>query len=159
MTHGPPESTQTINLESTQTINLEETTPDDTAIFLLEHFGLPTEDIHEPEVNLYQARHRAEIVGIGGFEIHGDDALLRSIAVKPTARGNGYGSEICRGLELRIEARQCNAIYLLTEDADPFFEAIGYERTDRAMAPNPIRQTHEFAELCPATAVCMKKII
>lgn len=145
--------------ESVCTLELEPTPPDHTVRFLLEHFGLPTEDLHEPEVQLYQATTGNEIVGIGGYEIHGGDALLRSIAVKPAARGQGYGSQICDGLEIRIQARQCNAIYLLTNDAEPFFDKIGYERINRETAPEPIQQTTEFAELCPTTAVCMKKTI
>lgn len=151
MTLGPSESVSTVELAPTP--------PDHTVRFLLEHFGLPTEDLHEPEVQLYRATIGTEIVGIGGFEIHDDDALLRSIAVKPAAGGQGYGSQICDGLEIRIQARQCNAIYLLTTDAEPFFDKIGYERIKRESAPKPIQQTIEFAELCPTTAICMKKTI
>jgi amino-acid N-acetyltransferase len=46
---------------------------------------------------------------------------------------------------------------LLTETAEGFFRAIGYEIIDRSHVPEKINQSAEFRLLCPASAVCMRK--
>ena len=48
---------------------------------------------------------------------------------------------------------------LLTETAEKFFRAIGYEVIDRRHVPEEIKQSAEFRSLCPASAVCMTKLL
>ena len=48
-------------------------------------------------------------------------------------------------------------IWLLTIDADGFFESLGYGRRERDEAPEAIVGTAEFADLCPASAVLMSR--
>jgi amino-acid N-acetyltransferase len=48
---------------------------------------------------------------------------------------------------------------LLTETAEKFFRAIGYEVIDRRHVPEEIKQSAEFRSLCPASAVCMSKLL
>lgn len=139
-------------------LDFEPTEPDGTVRFLLEHYGLPTEDLEREEIQLYRATRQGEIVGVGGYEIHGKSALLRSVAVKPDLRGEGYGTQICRHLEAEIADHDCEFIFLLTTSAAPFFRRLNYTRTFRADAPESIRETREFAELCPDSAACMYKI-
>ncbi|WP_228434553.1 hypothetical protein [Natrarchaeobaculum aegyptiacum] len=50
-----------------------------------------------------------------------------------------------------------DALYLLTTTAVDFFAARGYDEIDRADAPDAIRNTTEFADLCPSSATCMRR--
>ena len=47
-------------------------------------------------------------------------------------------------------------IYLLTTTAEGFFRRNGFERIERKIVPEVIKQTTEFTSLCPSSAVCMK---
>lgn len=95
--------------------------------------------------------------GVVGVELHGDVALLRSLAVVAPSRGKGLGHALVAAAEAHARAGGASALYLLTTTAEPFFEALGYHRIERDAAPEPIRRTREFAALCPATAVLMVK--
>jgi len=109
----------------------------------LEHFfGCGTEELPQ---------------GVVGLEIYGTDALLRSLAVDPAARGRGCAKALVRQAEQH--ARQCGVrrLYLLTTSAADFFARLGYKRLERDGAPAAIRTTSEFATLCPAGSVFMVK--
>ena len=95
--------------------------------------------------------------GVVGLEIYGTDALLRSLAVDPAARGRGCAKALVGQAEQH--ARQCGArrLYLLTASAADFFARLGYKRLERDGAPAAIRATSEFAALCPASSVFMVK--
>lgn len=77
--------------------------------------------------------------------------------VEPGARGEGYNSAICEAVETEARDAPPGALYLLTTTAAEFFRARGYEEISRSDAPETIRQTSEFDELCPATATCLTK--
>jgi hypothetical protein len=47
--------------------------------------------------------------------------------------------------------------YLLTTSAADFFAHLGYKRVDRGEAPENIRATSEFSQLCPVSSVLMLK--
>jgi amino-acid N-acetyltransferase len=48
-------------------------------------------------------------------------------------------------------------LFLLTTTAEPIFARWGFRRVDRAEAPPAIRESREFASLCPASAVFMAR--
>ncbi|MEQ8534295.1 MAG: tyrosine protein phosphatase, partial [Imperialibacter sp.] len=50
-------------------------------------------------------------------------------------------------------------LYLLTTTASKFFERIGYKVADRNTAPDAIKNTSEFSDLCPSSAVFMHKAL
>lgn len=103
------------------------------------------------------ARGGHDAVGVGGVEVHGSVGLLRSMVVRESMRGNGYGGAICEGLEVEARAAGVECLYLLTTTAVGFFEERGYERVDREQAPGVIRETTEFVALCPSSAACLRK--
>jgi amino-acid N-acetyltransferase len=45
----------------------------------------------------------------------------------------------------------------LTDTAEVFFSRLGYTTADRQRAPECIRSTREFAEICPMSAAFMVK--
>lgn len=95
--------------------------------------------------------------GIGGVELHGRDALLRSLAVDEQARGRGCGRALVAALEAYAQREGVCRLYLLTTTAAHFFERLGYRSVARDTAPDAIRAAPEFAALCPASAVFMAK--
>ncbi len=95
------------------------------------------------------------VVGGVGAEGAGPEVLLRSLVVSPAVRGGGLGSALLAAMETTISEKGARAIYLLTATAEEFFAARGYGRLSRDAAPPRIRQSREFAVLCPASAVLM----
>ncbi|SIR64821.1 amino-acid N-acetyltransferase [Haladaptatus litoreus] len=124
---------------------------------LLSEYGLPTQDIAEQKDSLYIFTADSARVGVGGLERYGDAALLRSIAVEPAKRGNGFGRTLCQQLFARATADDVTRVYLLTTTAEAFFEDLGFHEIQRDDVPPQIRQTGEFQEFCPSTATCMTK--
>lgn len=90
-------------------------------------------------------------------EPYGGAGLLRSLAVAPEARGRGLGVRLVDAAEARARADGLGALYLLTTTAAPFFEARGYALVDRTEVPEPVRQSAEFASVCPSTAASLGK--
>jgi amino-acid N-acetyltransferase len=95
--------------------------------------------------------------GVVGLEIYGTDALLRSLAVDPVARGRGCARALVAQAEQYAQQRGVRRLYLLTTSAADFFARLGYKRLERDGAPAAIRTTSEFAALCPASSVFMVK--
>ena len=124
---------------------------------LLARNGLPSEDVRAKPNCFYVGYDGETPVGVGGVEIHGTDALLRSLVVEEAARGEGFGTAICELVEATARSEGVRSLYLLTTTAPEFFDDRGYVEIDRADAPGPIRRTSEFDGLCPASAVCMTK--
>jgi amino-acid N-acetyltransferase len=79
------------------------------------------------------------------------------VAVEPSVRGRGFGTTLCDRLERNARSADVETLYLLTTTAADFFAELGYVESERENAPISIRDTTEFAELCPATATCMEK--
>jgi amino-acid N-acetyltransferase len=126
---------------------------------LLERNGLPTADIDpgRDALSPYVCFRGDERVGIGGVETYGTDGLLRSVVVEEDARGTGVGTALCEALEERATTAGVERLYLLTTTAGDFFRNLGYDELDRAEVPITVRETSQFADLCPSTAVCLSK--
>ncbi|HET7198094.1 MAG TPA: arsenic resistance N-acetyltransferase ArsN2 [Burkholderiales bacterium] len=97
--------------------------------------------------------------GVVGLELHGSDALLRSLAVEPAARGRGCATALVAQAEQHARLKGVGRLYLLTTTAADFFARLGYKKTERREAPEAIRATSEFSTLCPASSVLMMKEI
>lgn len=124
---------------------------------LLAENGLPADDVRSKPECFYVASAAETRIGIGGLQRFGTVALLRSVVVERSARGRGFGMELCDALETRAAADDVVTLYLLTTTAAGFFADRGYVEIDRDGVPDAIQQTAEFADLCPASATCMKK--
>jgi N-acetylglutamate synthase-like GNAT family acetyltransferase len=96
-----------------------------------------------------------ELVGIEGVEVHGRDGLLRSAAVAPGWRGRGLGARMTRDRIAWSRRRGLRALYLLTTTAGDYFPRFGFVPADRTAAPDAIRNSLEFSQACPETALLM----
>jgi amino-acid N-acetyltransferase len=119
--------------------------------------GLPTQDLFNTAATFYALEENGKALGYGGFEAHGGAALLRSITILAEKRGLGLGRRLVEEILERAASMGQRDIYLLTTTAPDFFERLGFTRRDRDRVPSPIAATREFAELCPATAICLHR--
>ncbi|HEX4649578.1 MAG TPA: arsenic resistance N-acetyltransferase ArsN2 [Steroidobacteraceae bacterium] len=127
---------------------------------LLDAAGLPTLDLRPALLeHFFWCGAGDALTGLVGLEFHGADALLRSLAVAPHARGAGLGSALVQHAERYALARSVHRVYLLTTTARGFFEARGYWSVSRNTCPRAIQETSEFAGLCPATAALLMKAL
>lgn len=118
--------------------------------------GLPTADLAGQFPGAYVVLQEGEaVIGTAGLEIHGECALLRSVAVTPSHRGTGLGRKLTEDGLRTGRVRGLRSIYLLTTTAPEFFEHLGFERVPRESAPTPLQRSSEFATVCPASAICM----
>ena len=125
---------------------------------LLRCCDLPTEDITSAHLDHYWILMDGDqLVGVVGLEILGRTALLRSLAVHPDHRSNGYASGLVDQIEVYARSQEIETLFLLTTTAENFFEARGYTPVVRASVPSAVAATTEFRILCPASAVCLSK--
>jgi len=120
--------------------------------------GLPADDVAEPDRLFWRFERYDDMpVGFGGLEIHGADALLRSIVILPPLRRRGSGRAVVGALEQEAQLHGCRAIYLLTMSEADFFARLGYAACARDSVPDAIRASRQFASLCPDNATAMVK--
>lgn len=120
--------------------------------------GLPVADL-SPAIHFLGVRDDRGLEGIVGLERHGTDGLLRSLAVRPDRRGSGLGSALVLEVERLARSEGLASLYLLTTTAEPFFGHRGYTRIARDAAAPAIRESSEFASVCPTSAAVMRKAV
>jgi amino-acid N-acetyltransferase len=131
---------------------------------LLEASALPTAGVRE----LFETRASdfivaddggGELLGVAGLEVCCDNALLRSVAVRPDWQKHGLGRELVRRIVCDAEERGIRALYLLTMTAEHYFPRLGFERIERGEVPTDIGETLEFKSACPASATVMSRAL
>lgn len=130
----------------------------DSAIELLREAGLPVADLSAEQLVL-AAECDGKLQGVIGLQTFAGVGLLRSLIVSKSARGEGIGPALVSALESDCVAGGVKELWLLTIDAEAFFQKAGYEIRDRADAPPVIQKTQEFMTLCPGDAVLMSKFL
>jgi amino-acid N-acetyltransferase len=125
---------------------------------LLSSAELPVEDLQPGMLeNFLIAESAGAIVGLIGLQVYETIGLLRSLVVTVSARRSGLGGELVGALEFAAQAAGITELWLLTIDAEKFFERQGFDIVTRDEAPDSIRQSEEFADLCPGSAYLMMK--
>jgi len=119
--------------------------------------GLPADDLDHDGPLFWRFERDDVPVGFAGIEVHGTDALLRSLVTLPPLRLQGIGGAMVDKMETEARARGARAIYLLTGDSAAFFEKLGYAPCVRERVPAAIAATAPFARLASAT-VMMKQV-
>lgn len=124
---------------------------------LLKDSSLPLDGVREALADFVVAESNGDLVGVAGLEICCDDALLRSVAVHPDWRSKGVGRALVTRAIADAEARGIRALYLLTTTAEAYFPSFGFTTIERAAVPQAVRDTAEFKEACPASAIVMTR--
>lgn len=122
---------------------------------LLTDSGLPLDGVRESFDTFVVAEAGSDLVGVAGLEVCCDDALLRSVAVRPEWRSHGVGRALVTRAIADAEARGLRALFLLTTTAERYFPSFGFRAITRDEVPAAIRGTAEFREACPASATVM----
>jgi amino-acid N-acetyltransferase len=128
------------------------------AVALLRQSQLPTEDLSAEHCqHFFFSGPALTPTGLVGLEIFGDVALLRSLVVSVEWRGGGLGMKLLRHAEAHASSRGVRSLYLLTTTAESFFAKHGYAKVSRDIAPQSIKATREFADICPANSAFMTR--
>ena len=125
---------------------------------LLASVELPIEDISTEHMEHYfGAWTNSTLEGVVGVELHGSVALLRSLAVVSSKRRAGLGARLLVEVEQYAAEKGIQSIFLLTTTAEAYFTKRGYSALSRTAAPDAIRNTTEFAKICPLDSTLMVK--
>lgn len=127
---------------------------------LLKGLELPFKDLVESSVVLYELKDENSVVAYGGFEYYNNSALLRSVAVSSKFQHKGIGRCLINKIEMAAVESGIKEFYLLTTTAEKFFAKLNYKVISREYVPETVKQSKEFSNICPSTAICMfKKLI
>jgi arsenate reductase len=125
----------------------------------LEAANLPTEDLGDGGRTFFAFEESDRAVGFGGFELCGEDVLLRSVVVLPEARGRGYGHAVTEAVLMRAHDAGARTAYLLTTTAESFFEHEGFAPIERAKAPPSILATKQATTICSTATLLTRSIL
>lgn len=148
-------------MDTSSGISVRELEPPDvlTLRAMLAAADLPTAEIDRAGARYIKLCRGGETIAFAGLEAHGRDALLRSVVVHPVERGRGAGRHVVEAALAGAAKAGIATVYLLTTTAPEFFARLGFAVVPRDQVPPAIARTSEFATLCPASAVCMRKDI
>ncbi len=131
---------------------------------LLHRAGLPVSDLRPERIESFLIAERSgaggsETLGTIGLQQFDQVGLLRSLAVSDSSRKSGLGRRLVSALEASACCAGVKDLWLLTIDAERYFENLGYKIMSRENAPDIIRETEEFSGLCPDGAYLMHKTL
>jgi amino-acid N-acetyltransferase len=116
---------------------------------------LPLDGVRDALPTFVVAESGTDLVGVAGLEVCRENALLRSVAVRPEWRSHGVGRALVTRVISDAESRGIHALYLLTTTADRYFPTFGFRTIPRDEVPADVRETAEFRDACPASATVM----
>ena len=144
------------------TLHAEPARPHDLrgALDVLGRAELTEQDVAERWGHYFVVREDdGRVVAVAGLEVHGEDGLLRSVAVDPDYRGQGLATSLIGATMERARLVHLRSVYLLTTTARDYFARRGFADCPREQAPAAIRESWEFRTGCPSTAAFMKRPI
>ncbi len=123
---------------------------------LLEKAHLPTIDIENLVGQIFVIELEGKVVASGAFEYYPPLALLRSVVVDESYRGQGLGSKLVSHILEVLNTMQVEAVYLLTQTAESFFQTkFRFIPITRQEVPQIVQQSSEFKEILCQNAKCM----
>jgi N-acetylglutamate synthase-like GNAT family acetyltransferase len=110
---------------------------------------LTVSGIGEPDLRLWiDLDSDGRIVGSTGFELNDTDALIRSVAVHPSRRGIGRGTELAQYALDQAASSGATKAWLFSRRSGPFWQKLGFhpaDLTELAEALAPTHQVQAFA--------------
>jgi amino-acid N-acetyltransferase len=97
-------------------------------------------------------------VGVAGYELYKQSALLRSVAVETASRRQGYGQVLVETVLADARKLGVHTVYLFTETAEPYFKRLGFEAVDRREIEQPVMQSAEVRERCSECQAMRRRI-
>ncbi len=122
---------------------------------LLAKNNLPPDGLAGHLATTLVARNGQEIIGCAALEFYGASALLRSVAVAESYRGQGLGQQLTQAALKLARQQGVGHIYLLTETAAGFFPKFGFQPINRTQIPAAVKNSVEFTSACPESALAM----
>jgi amino-acid N-acetyltransferase len=143
------------------TVHVERATSADlpAILRLLTSCQLTVEGLTDHLATSLVARNQTGMVGTVTLEMFDDGALLRSLAVEPSAQGRGIGRRLVDESIALAASASAPAVYLLTITAEQFFPRFGFERIERADVPGSLLRSAEFAYACPPSSIVMRRLL
>ena len=120
---------------------------------LLTEAGLPRDGFPGDTPVVLAATDDGGLLGGVALERHGEAALLRSLVVRPEARGRDLGRALTRAALARAWGGEATSVSLLTETAADFFAAMGFRPVSRAELPGDLAASRELRGACPENAL------
>jgi N-acetylglutamate synthase-like GNAT family acetyltransferase len=121
--------------------------------------GLATDDLDEAGRLFWRFETEDQTpIGFGGLEVHGREALLRSLLVLPPARNRGHGAAIVAALETEAYAAGCRNVWIASRTAEAYFDRLGYAMRARAEVPAAIAAASQFRSLGADGTVMVKPL-
>lgn len=122
---------------------------------LLRRLDLSTDGVAEQIADFLVAREEGRLVAVAALEDHGTAGLLRSVAVTPDRQGWGLARYLTNALIERARGRGLAAVYLLTKDAQRYFERHGFRPISRAEVRPAVQASPQFKGEACASATAM----
>lgn len=122
---------------------------------LLKESDLPYEDCQKHLSNFIVCWDENKIIAMGGTEVYGRVALIRSIVVQLEYRGKDLAKAIFLHLQASAQQQGVSSLYLLTNSAEDYFKILGFSPVLRSEVPLAIQNTAQFSSLCPDSATVM----
>ena len=122
---------------------------------LLRRSDLDPDGLGEHMDTVIVARSGGQVVGSAGLEIYGQSALLRSVAVDETLRGQGLGQRLTKAALDMARDAGVSSVYLLTRTAVEFFPRCGFVAIERQHLPLAVQSSGQFRTECAKTATFM----
>jgi N-acetylglutamate synthase-like GNAT family acetyltransferase len=120
--------------------------------------GLPTADLSEPGRRFFRFRDGyGQPIGFIGWELAGETALLRSLVVLPTRRGEGWSRVMTDWALGQLDAAGIADVYAVTVTIETLARKLGFSTIARTQAPPEIQASRQLVSLCPASAVLMHR--
>lgn len=108
--------------------------------------GLTFSGLGSPSVHLWLLQDATGSVrGCTGYEAsrNGMDVLIRSVAVDEQLRGRGVGSTLAQFVLDEAVRRGARRAWLFSRRAGPFWQRLGFQRTDLASLTRAMADTHQ----------------
>src|SRR5262245_41222452 len=112
------------------------------ALELLGRAELDHQDVSQGWGHYFVVREDdGRVVGVAGLELHGEDGLLRSVAVDEDYRGQGLAASLVEAVLERAQRVGLRSVYLLTTTSREYFARRGFQDVARDRAPSAIRES------------------
>jgi UDP-N-acetylmuramate: L-alanyl-gamma-D-glutamyl-meso-diaminopimelate ligase len=125
---------------------------------LLQRAHLAASDVPDTAFpSFFVVRSEGQVVACVSLEVYGEEAILRSLAVDPEQRGNGFGWMMADTAIEHARWRGVRRIYLLTETASDFFAAKhGFRVVDRSTVSPAVASSPTFRSSTDSKFVAMR---